>query len=473
VSRRTVARLWAAVLVLLTLVRGGVSAAQEGPVLTPEALRESVTRSFPLLKAAELEEAIAGSDVLSAEGGFDLSWKTRASVTPVAYYDSFRVDSTLEKPTALWGATGFVGYRLGTGKFPVYYGNLETLDYGELRAGVSVPLWRNGPIDRRRANLQKAETGQAVAKLSVTQQRIEVQRAAGLRYWAWVAAGKRLAIAEDLLAIAQGRDGGLAERVARGDLPNIERTDNLRALEQRKAQQAIARRGLEQASLELSLYLRDARGGRIVPGPERLPKDFPEIPGDASAGTPDDFTSARARRPEVRRLDALTQQNQVELRFAKNQMALGLDLQLVGSQDFGPQNPRRPDLQKPVFEVSLLLDVPLQTRMMQGRADASAATIRRLAFQKQFFEDRIDTDVRDAHSALRAAKTRLEATRREVALAKDLEESERVRFQQGDSHLLIVNLREQQTAEAELREVDAVFDWYRAQTELRAARGDF
>lgn len=459
--------------VLCWLAFAGTARAQQPTEpLSHEALLSTVERTFPLLKAAELEEAIAGADVLSAEGGFDVSWKTRATLTPIGYYDNYRVESTLEKPTAIWGATGFVGYRLGSGKFPVYYGNQETLDYGELRAGVSVPLWRNGPIDRRRSSLEKADLGRGVAKLGVAQQRIDYRRAASIRYWAWVAAGRRLAVAESLLAIAEGRDDGLAERVARGDLPNIERVDNLRALEQRRAQLAIARRGLEQASLELSLYLRDAKGNRQVPERSRLPKDFPEIAGDASIGLPEDFVAARTNRPEVQRLDLLTKQNEVELRYAKNQMALGLDLQLVGSQDFGPQNPKRPDLHKPVFEVSLLLDVPLQTRAMQGRADASAATLRRLSFQRSFFTDRIDTDVRDAHSALRAAKERLDATRREVTLAKDLEESERLRFQQGDSHLLIVNIREQQTAEAQLREVDAVLDWYRAQADLRAARGD-
>ncbi len=464
----------AALCALCWLAASGSAHAQqtsEGP-LSHEVLLASVERTFPLLKAAELEEAIAGADALSAEGGFDVSWKTRATLIPIGYYDNYRVESTLEKPTAIWGATGFVGYRLGSGKFPVYYGNQETLDYGELRAGVSVPLWRNGPIDRRRSSLEKADLGRGVAKLGITQQRIDYRRAASIRYWAWVAAGRRLAVAESLLAIAAGRDDGLAERVARGDLPNIERIDNLRALEQRRAQLAIARRGLEQASLELSLYLRDDKGNRIIPDRPQLPKDFPEIPGDASTGLPNDFVAARANRPEVQRLALLTKQNEVELRYAKNQMALGLDLQLVGSQDFGPQNPKRPDLNKPVFEASLLLDVPLQTRAMQGRADASAATIRRLTLQKSFFTDRIDTDVRDAHSALRAAKERLDATRREVTLAKDLEASERLRFQQGDSQLLIVNLREQQTAEAQLREVDAVLDWYRAQAELRAARGD-
>jgi outer membrane protein TolC len=80
--------------------------------------------------------------------------------------------------------------------------------------------------------------------------------------------------------------------------------------------------------------------------------------------------------------------------------------------------------------------------------------------------------MRDAHSALRGARERIEAARREVKLALALEDAERTRFEQGDSHLLIVNIREQQTAEAELREVDALLDYQRAIADSRAARGE-
>lgn len=73
---------------------------------------------------------------------------------------------------------------------------------------------------------------------------------------------------------------------------------------------------------------------------------------------------------------------------------------------------------------------------------------------------------------MRAALDRLGATRRELTLARALEDGERLRFEQGDSQLLVVNLREQQTAEARLREVDVLLDYQRALAGLKAARGE-
>jgi outer membrane protein TolC len=444
--------------------------ATRATTLALEEVLAATERSFPLLRAAELDTAIAAADVRTAEGGFDVSWKTKSTVTPVGYYESVRVESMLEKPTELWGASAFAGYRLGRGAFAGYDGKQETLEGGELRAGVNVPLWRNGPIDRRRANLGKAEIGTEIAGLTVAQQRIEIRRAAAHRYYAWVAARRRLAIAEGLLRIVLDRDGGLGERVARGDLPAFERADNARAIEQRRAQVAAAERGLEQAAIELSLYLRDDRGAPSLPDWRRLPASFAEPVADAGTATRD-VALALERRPEPRRLELTERQTRVELDFAKNQRAPGLDVQVAGSQDLGRAIPERPDLSKPVLEVTLLVDVPLQTRAAAGREDAANAQLAKLAQQKAFQRERIEADVRDARSAITRARERIEATRAEVRVARELEQGERVRFEKGDGHLLFVNLREQHTAEAELREVGALLDLHRATADLAAARG--
>ncbi|HEY6558316.1 MAG TPA: TolC family protein, partial [Polyangiaceae bacterium] len=219
---------WAFILVVLAILSVSRPSRAEERSASANELRldhvlASADRSFPLLKAAELERAIASGELLSAEGGFDVSWKTRATVTPVGYYESVRIESTLEMPTALWGASTFAGWRLGSGDFPNYDGRYQTLEYGELRAGVNVPLLRNGPIDRRRATLARAELGSDIAKLSVSEQRIQFQRAAAHRYWAWVASGKRLRIAQALLENVESRDTALSVRVERGDLPRVER----------------------------------------------------------------------------------------------------------------------------------------------------------------------------------------------------------------------------------------------------------
>jgi outer membrane protein, heavy metal efflux system len=437
--------------------------------LTLGQVLESVERSFPLLNAAKVELDVAAGETLSAIGGFDATWKTRISAVPIGYYDGFRIESTLERPVDLWGASAFAGWRLGTGKFASYDGKLQTLEFGEFRAGVNVPLVRNGPIDRRRATIGRAELGQEVAKLTVAEQKIVYRRNAAIRYWNWVASGKRLDVANQLLRMVLDRDAAITTRVAKGDLPAIERVDNARAIAQRRGQVASATRAIEQASIELGLYFRDAAGNPVLPSKDALPPDFPAFVAQVNMG---DVATALTRRPEAKRFGLQAQQQSIEERYARNQLQVGLDLQAAVSQDLGRSISARPDLQQTVLELSLLVDIPIETRQFRGRRDSAAAANRRLTLQQQFAYDRIRADVRDAQSALRAVLQRHAAAAEEAKLAEQLEEAERTRFNQGDSTMLILNLREQQAAEAEVREIDARADYWRTLADAAAARGE-
>jgi outer membrane protein TolC len=438
------------------------------PLRLEEVLR-SAEAAYPPLKAAELERDLARADLLSAEGGFDLSWRTRASTTPLGYYQYHRLDTTVEVPTQLWGSTFFAGYRLTRGNVPSYYGELATLSQGEVRGGVNVPLWRNGPVDRRRANVWRAEAGRRAADLGVAQQRLEIARAATTRYWDWVAAGRRLQVARDLLALAVARDAGLGVRVERGDLPAFERSDNARAILQRQAQVVSAERSLQGAALELSLFWRGPGGVPALPDPARLPLSLPEPEPGAGPPAQEAVEAAARRRPELGRLEALREQSETELRWAKNQRAPALDAQVVVSRDLG-DGPA--SLRPTVLEGAVLLDVPLQTRVAQGRVDAAEAQIARVEAQRAFARERIAVEVRDALVAMATARQRVEVARGELALARQLEQAERARFDLGEGTLLVVNLREQATADAAQREVDALADYHRAVAAYRAAAGE-
>jgi outer membrane protein TolC len=350
----------------------------------------------------------------------------------------------------------------------VYDGRQETADAGELRVGVTVPVWRNGPIDRARANVRRAAHARTAASLGVVQQRLESLRTAAQRYWEWTAAGRRLVVARDLLGLAMARDAGLGERVTRGDLPEFERADNTRAVLQREGAVVLARRQLEQAAIELSLYLRDGRGEPRVPSESELPGPLPEpSPLDARC-LPGELRAAEQRRPEPRRLAALRERERVERDFQENQSRPAVDVTLAASQDLGA-GPQR--LTTPAFEAGVTLEIPLLNRGPVGRARAAGAAGERIESQRRFALDRVAAEVRDAASALEAARERAALSRREAALASDLAGRERERLRLGDGTLLVLNLREVAAAEAVLREVDARLDWLRASVALRFAVG--
>jgi outer membrane protein, heavy metal efflux system len=429
---------------------------------------DSADAAFPSLVGARADVDAAEGEAVAAAGAFDPSWKTRGVTVPVGGYPQTRLDSVIEVPTPLWGATVFGGYRLGLGKIQDYYGERTTWSAGEVRAGVSVPLLRNGPTDRRRTSIQRAELGRHVAGLSVEQQRIEVGRLAAFRYWDWVAAGKRREIAQSLLEIAKARDGQLAGRAKAGEVAQFDRQDNQRALVQREGLMVQAQRGVEQAAFELSLYVRDDQQRPTVLVDERLPAGLPDA--DPALEPRIELDQALARRPDVQRLADQKQQQLAEVRLLDNQLLPSLDLGVAFSQDFGRSpSPAFDALGKPELEVSLSLDVPLLFRAPLGRLRAGKAAVSKLDAQLQLARERVELEVRDASSALQAARQRVALTRQEIEVAAKLEQGERTRFELGDSTLLFVNLREQATAEARLREVDALVDFHKALASLKAA----
>ncbi|WP_404365654.1 TolC family protein [Corallococcus coralloides] len=432
--------------------------------LTLEEVLDSTATHFPLIEAARQDAESARMELLAAQGGFDPELKARAAAFPLGPYTYSRLEAMVQQPTPYHGATVFGGWRRGDGEIPPYYGNLETLSAGELRAGVTVPLWRNGPVDRRRATLERARLGRGAAELSVRQAVLESSRQAAHRYWDWVAAGRRRAIAVELLEFARVRDAQLAQRVRKGDLAAFELTDNQRALAQRESQVVAAERLLTQAALELGLYLRGADGQPVPLRPERLPEGFPSM--DAPPPAPEPLDDVLARRPDVTRLEAQAAQQRVEARFAANQQAPLIDVTVAAAQDLG-SGPAR--LRKTELEVGVVLDVPVLNRVAQGRDGSARAAVSRLEAQLRLQRERAAVEVGDARAALDAARSRVLLARRESAAARELAVGERTRLLQGDSSLLIVNLREQTAAEAQVREVDALAEYFKVAATLRAA----
>jgi len=426
-----------------------------------------VKEKFPLVQGAQQDVQAAEGEVRASEGAFDIQWKTRATSSLLGYYENDRIDSVIEKPTQLWGTSLFAGYRLGIGEFAVYDGKLETNPGGELRAGLNVPLWRDGPLDRRRANIQRSHLSVSIADTQLSQQLIEAVRLATLRYWDWVGAGQKMEIYKSLLKIAEERDSGLAERVRQGDLPVFERRDNERAILQRKSQLISAERVFQQATIELSLYLRNEQGNPVFATPELLGAPIPKPESDSPVQK--GLEDALKARPELARFSALKTQNEVERVLAVNQAGPRIDIQMQAVRSLREGSPTRNETQ---LEAGLLLEVPLQANVAGGREDVARSTAMRLELQEKFLRDKIATEVYDARSALEAAALRAEVTHRETELARKLEEGERERFRQGDSNQLFVNIREQATADAAVREVDALTDYQKNLATLKAALGD-
>lgn len=446
----------------------------EEPLTLYEVLR-SVQASFPLLLAIQQERAIAAGQRLSAEGAFDLNFRLRGW-SQDGTFENHRLDVGLEQPTPLYGTTLFGGYRFGFGDFPVYYGDRLTADGGEFRAGVQIPLLRDGPIDRRRAALRQAQIAESLADPLIQQARIDFLRDAAKAYWNWVAAGEQYRVAEALLKLALDRQAGFEEQFRLGAIAEFVVVDNRRLIFERQGALVAAERRLQQAAFDLSLFLRDAEGNPVTPSVSQLPRNLllqEDLPRPRTELLAQDIETAYRFRPELTRFALLKERATVDLRLAENQTWPALNAQVFGAQDVGKgkQETGVFALDRSVLEGSVVFEVPLQRREAQGRVRTAEAILMQLLAQERFVRDRISVEVQDAVSALDRTYERWLRARDEQRVAARVAELEFERFRQGQSTLLDVNLRELAAAGAQAKVIDAAADFARALADYRAALG--
>jgi|GEM_PF-480879 len=468
----------------IQLVSAEVSAPQPAPAQPNEVAAETVTpplllddvlhsviASYPLLQAAYFERNIAQGELLQANGEFDLKLKADTLNMPLGFYENYRHSVGAEQPL-FGGGTVFGGYRRGTGDFPTYYGERVTKLGGEFKAGVAIPLLQNRAIDDRRAGVWRSTWEVQSVEPEIQAQLIAFIQDGSIAYWNWVAAGQNVRVAEELLKNATERNEGLKTRVKKGDAPEIELTDNERLIVSRRTKLIDARRKLQQSAFKLSLFIRDANGQPVVIENTRLPRDFPPEDDPNLRSIDGDLQAAVSNRPELRVLSIKQEQLNIDYLAAQNLTLPQLDAVVTGSQDVGSAaDPKKDDKSPFELEGGVVASVPLQRRKALGKSQQIEGKIAQLRAKTQFTQEKIVAEVQSASAALHAAYQQLGEARRSLELSRQMEAAERRKFDLGDSNLLLVNLREQATADAASTLIDAHLNYFDAAADYRAALG--
>ena len=440
-----------------------------GRVLLDDVLN-AVELHFPLLVAAEQEIAAAEAAILAASGNFDTTVSASARAEPSGFHEKEQFDLLVEQPTAVWGTSFFAGYRAGLGDFADYERDGKTNRAGELRVGMKAPLLQNRDIDRARFETWKAELERAGAEPKVQEARVEFAMKASHANWKWVSAGQKARLSQQLLRFAEDRQAALREGVVDGLFAEIILVENEQLVMSRRAALVAAERAFERAALGLSLYLRDEVGRPLRTTLSEVPQAFPAAPTiDVAIDRLVGF--GLNSRPDARGLEIDILQEELRLELRENALLPRLDASVYASQDMGSAV-SSPDDKGP-FElgVGLTFELPLGRLRARGEVAATQAEITRLTQEQRFLIDKIDQEIRDALSALERAGQRIDLAQRAVDLAARLEEAERVRLEEGASDLIVINLREQQTARSAREVVDVQAEFFSSLATFRAALG--
>lgn len=446
--------------------------------LTLEEVITSLDATHPLLESADAKIEERDGKVMSSRGAFDptLSAEGRLGFMPNGKYTNQTAGVGVSTVTPFYGLGAYAGWRIGLGNYPIYAGKDITGTAGELRAGVSLPLWKDGIIDARRAALRQAELGRDEAGLMRLQKRLELEKKASKSYFDWVAADRKLAVEQGLLELAEQRDDGIRRQVERGNLAPVEAIDNRRQVLSRRGRVIGARREVRQKALEVSLYARDADGSARVPDERTVPADFPPELDPNTHDVDGDVERANELRPELAIFRIQRGIAEVDARLARNQRAPNIDVRGEVSKDLGQVEAQvspllSGDILPVEFGVGMVISIPIPLRKARGALRSAQARQRQVDAELSFAADQVEVEIRQAHAAWAAAYGQLQLARENTQANERLAELERTRFEKGDSDLLRINLREVSAASAAKAEIEAHAAYHQAFTEYLVAAG--
>jgi len=449
---------------------------QQLPKITLEDVLSNVERNHPKLRGVSLQRDIASAKLLEKQGAFDpviaagsdyLRFNTEFDAkTQRGKVGEMRVaDAGIEFLTR-YGVKIGAGTRFNLGK--VKSPLSPTGSGGEYFLELKLPLLRGARINEKSAAEMQARLGEPLAQTEFELARLDLLLKAATSYWDWTASKIKLDVARDLLRLAEFRATAVRDRVAAGDLPQIDATEADLEVQRRQGAIVKAERDLQKAAFKLSMFLWAPDGSPLAsPEESQAPASFDAPRIFSSQQSADGQRLALERRPELRALNLNRQQTQIDLDLAKNQRQPAIDFTVSPGRDTGLGAIGN------TIKAGVSFTLPLRQRAAEGQIGAALAKIQKVDFDAVNERQRITLEVLDAINAINTAYERYLVAVQEVELAQRLEEGERVKFQLGDSTLFLVNQRERATAEARLKLIEIQAEYEQAAATFRAATVQF
>ncbi|GAB4456433.1 MAG: TolC family protein [Armatimonadaceae bacterium] len=435
----------------------------EGAPLSLREVFNQVERNFPRLLAADAQRQIASARLLAAQGAFDPV--VFASQNYLLYNSSSEPGKEKSVNTNIVGIE--VQTRYGTKLFAqreqafgaVKSPSSSTGTAGTYSIGIKQPLARDAGINPRLARERQARIGEPLADVEFATTRLDTLLSASGAYWRWVAAGRRIAVNEDILRLAIDRAEYVRKEIERGARAGIDQYEADREVALRRESLEAAKRALEAAAFELQRFLWDNNSPNPAPGLTRIPEDaLSRIP----APLPETLEAqgkqtALDLRPEIRAVALNREIVQVDADLARNDLRPTIDLTLQPGQDLGTQGIGE------TLKAGVVFSVPFYQRDARGRLEQAELQTERLNQEERLIRQTVLIEVDDAASQINRTYLRYLQAQEGLQNAIRLEQGERVKFLAGDSTLFLVNQRERARAEAAIRVIDVLADFELAQ----------
>lgn len=443
-------------------------AAQNPAVLSYTLFMGNVKAYHPMIKLAGAVGKIGEESVNAARGNYDPNIKGSYSNKYFDGKDYYSVFESEIKQAIFTNQSIKAGFEYGAGNY------LNPADYtpgnGLAYLGIEASLLQGLVIDKRRADVLKAKQYRSINENEKRHIGNTVLYESACIYSDWLLKHAAYKINRYFSSLAQVRLEGIKALSLAGERPSIDTTETSMLLQQRVLdfQSAVIEFQKQSALIAINNWVND-ESGSFDPG--LIPLDSLEILMDlASKKFLEDNNNDGKNNPLVLQYRSKVDLLDVERRFRAEMIkpVLNVNYNLlslpVNSGEFPSLSPNN-------YKWGAQVSFPLFLR--NSRAELSIAKLRMNSTQFEFElkQTEIQNKLRFTAASVNVLALQLQTADRQVDYSKRMLEAEKLKFDNGESSIFLINARENKWLEAELKRIEIMNKYNKAVFEYLYLKG--
>ena len=430
-------------LTLLVLISSVVFAQQ---ALTETAFLSMVKQNHPLIKISNLQPKYGDAYLIKAKGGFDP--KIAGSLNQ-KYFDGKQYysvgDYGIKYPT-WYGLTLKTGVESNRGTY--LDPQAKTPSGGLFYGGIGANLGQGMLIDQRRADLWSAKIN---LQSSEEERRLQVNKLlyeTGYAYWDWFLAFHAREILQDAYDVALERFIAVQQTAILGDRAFIDTVEAGLQVQQRLSLLRDAEANYKEKCNAQSTYLWSEQQEPLVLSESTQPSSQKDW--IASAEIPFKTDSLLNQHPYLKitsfKVDMLEIDRKLKADRLKPTVQLNYNI-LNEPVNYNPFS----DLDINDYKWGFSIEMPLFLRKERGELKLASLKIEETQLNLAQLKAQLNMKINNARIDLSNSIDQLEIYQRSVTDSKALLDAERNMFENGESSLFLINMRELNYIQSQLK----------------------
>lgn len=416
---------------------------------------EIVRSHHPAAMQAEIQIDKGDAEVLSARGNFDPQLYTDIAQKYFKGEQYYHLLNGGIKIPTWFGVELYAGYENNRGQNlnPQSY----TPDAGLAYAGLSIPLGQDLILDKRRAQLRKAQLSQ---KMTIEERRLilnELIMEASEAYWNWYQSYHVFEVYTEGYNLAKERFTAIKRSAELGELASIDTVEAGIQLQSREISMHQARLDYMNAKAMLSIYLWQEGVIPLELGDNVFPlRERSIAPTESMYQTPPlDRSNSIENHPEVRFSQLKIEQLDIERRLAIEQLKPQINLKYNALNQPLGNNPIANYSMKN-YTWGADFQMPILLRNGRGALKMTQLNIQDATLALESKQAIIQMKADQATNEWSVTSQQIEIFKRTVNDLEILFNAELVKFSIGESSLFLVNTRESNFISAQIKLIEMI-----------------